>query len=61
MDAILDLPMGVVVEGLAVDPQTKEALDGPKRGENTYLSPVYNLMVARAAGDWENLSRAPRN
>lgn len=44
--------MGVVVEGLAFDTQTKEALVGAKNGDNTHLSPVYNLMLARETGDW---------
>lgn len=53
MDAILEIPMGVVVEGLALDPDTKAGLLGAKTGEKTSLSPVYDLTVAREAGDWE--------
>ena len=53
MDAILEIPMGVVVEGLALNPDTKAELLGAKTGNKTRLSPVYDLMVAREAGDWE--------
>ncbi len=53
MDAILEIPMGVVVEGFALDPDTKAELLGAKTGDKTPLSPVYDLMVAREAGDWE--------
>jgi len=52
MDAILDVPMGVVVEGLAFDAETKEEILGAKRGDETPLSPVHHLMVARETGDW---------
>ena len=53
MDAILELPMGMVVEGLALDPDTKAELLGEKTGKRTTLSPAYALMVAREAGNWE--------
>jgi c-di-GMP-related signal transduction protein len=53
MDAILETPMGVVVEGLALDPDTRDGLLGAKTGDKTPLSAVYDLMVAREAGDWE--------
>ena len=53
MDAILEIPMGIVVEGLALDPATKAELLGEKTGGKTALSPVYDLMVARECGDWE--------
>ena len=53
MDAILETPMGVVVEGLALNPDTKAELLGAKTGNRTPLSPVHDVMVAREAGDWE--------
>jgi EAL and modified HD-GYP domain-containing signal transduction protein len=52
MDAILEIPMGVVVEGLALDPDAKAELLGAKTGK-TPLSFTHELMVAREAGDWE--------
>ncbi|HEY1678928.1 MAG TPA: HDOD domain-containing protein [Candidatus Sulfotelmatobacter sp.] len=53
MDAILEIPMGVLTDGLAVDDDTKAELLGAKTGNETPLGPVYKLMVAREAGDWE--------
>lgn len=52
MDAILEVPMGMVVEGLALDPETKTELLGAKSGSKTALTPVYELMLTREAGDW---------
>jgi len=56
MDAILEVPMGMVVEGLALDPDTKAGLLGSKTGEKSPLSAVYDLLVAREAGDWEKVT-----
>jgi len=56
MDAILEVPMGVVVEGLAFDPEIKEALLGAKKGSETPLTPLYRLMLAREEGDWEEVT-----
>lgn len=56
MDAILEVPMGVVVEGLAFDPDTKAALLGAKKGSETPLTPIYRLMLAREEGDWEEVT-----
>jgi c-di-GMP-related signal transduction protein len=56
MDAILEIPMGVVVEGLAVDADTKAELLSARTGNETPLSPVYRLMVAREAGNWEQVA-----
>lgn len=53
MDAILEIPMGLVVEGLALDPDTKAELLGEKTGNKTTLSSAYALMVAREKGNWE--------
>jgi hypothetical protein len=58
MDAILEVPMGVVVEGLAFDAATKEELLGMKRmGQPTTLTPIYELMLAREAGEWDIVAR----
>lgn len=56
MDAILEVPMGVVVDGLGFDPAIKEDLLGAKIGKETALFPVYHLMVAREEGDWEEVT-----
>jgi c-di-GMP-related signal transduction protein len=56
MDAILELPMGVVVEGLALDQDTKEELMGAKIGRDTPLTPIYRLMLARESGEWEDVT-----
>jgi EAL and modified HD-GYP domain-containing signal transduction protein len=56
MDAILEIPMGIVVEGLAVDADTKAELLGAKTGADTPLSPVYRIMLAREAGNWEQVA-----
>lgn len=56
MDAVLEMPMGVVVEGLALDPLTKATLLNAKTVNKTLLSPIYDLMVAREAGDWERVT-----
>ncbi len=56
MDAILEAPMGVVVEGLAFDREMKMELLGAKMGSETRLTPIYRLMVAREAGDWEQVT-----
>jgi len=52
MDAILAVPMGVVVEGLSVEPEIKAQLLRGKIAEKTSLSAVYDLMLAWEAGDW---------
>lgn len=56
MDAILEVPIGVVVEKLSLDSDTKDQLLGAKVGGETALSPVYNLVLAREAGDWERVT-----
>lgn len=57
MDAILEVPMGVVVEGLAFDPETKAELLGMKTGKPTPLSPLHELIVAREGGEWDVVAR----
>jgi c-di-GMP-related signal transduction protein len=52
IDAILAVPIGVVVEELCLDPSIKDQLLAAKTGKKTPLSPIYDLMLAREAGDW---------
>lgn len=49
MDVILEVPMGEVLEKLALDQNTKMVL----AGGNGRLRPVYQLMLAEEAGNWE--------
>ena len=56
MDAILELPMGVVVEGLALDHDTKTELLEAKIAHETPITPIYQLMLAREAGEWEDVT-----
>ena len=49
---------GVVIEGLAFDAATKAELLGMKKtAEPTSLTPVYELMLAREAGEWDVVAR----
>jgi c-di-GMP-related signal transduction protein len=57
MDAILDVPMGVVIEGLAFDAETRTELLGMKTGTPTALSPIYELMLSREAGEWDVVAK----
>jgi EAL and modified HD-GYP domain-containing signal transduction protein len=57
MDAILEVPIGVVIEELPLDPATKAQLVCGKTDKKTILSLVYDLMVAREAGDWERVTK----
>jgi c-di-GMP-related signal transduction protein len=52
MDAILDVPMGVVLEGVMVDQETKAVL----LGQPSRFSSVYDLMVAQEQADWERVT-----
>jgi c-di-GMP-related signal transduction protein len=52
LDAILAVPIGVLIEELSLDPNIKAQLLCGKTGKKTPLSPIYDLMVAREAGDW---------
>lgn len=49
MDAILEVRMGVVLEGIALDRETRAVL----LGEPSILSPFYRLMLAQEAGEWK--------
>lgn len=61
MDAILEMPMGIVVEGLALDTDIKAELLGAKTGNKTTAPPIYALMMARESGDWETVTALARN
>ena len=60
MDAILEVPMGVVIEGLAFDDETKTELLGMKTGKTTTLSPIYDLVVARESGEWDVVAKVAK-
>lgn len=49
MDAILEVRMGVVLEGIALDRETRAVL----LGEPSLLASFYRLMLAQEAGDWK--------
>ena len=49
--------MGVVIEGLAFDAETRTELLGMKTGKPTALSPIYDLMVSCEAGEWDVVAR----
>ena len=53
MDAILDAPIGVVLENFSLDSDMKEQLLHAKIGASTPLSKAYDLLMAREAGTWE--------
>jgi EAL and modified HD-GYP domain-containing signal transduction protein len=57
MNAILEVPIGVVIEELPLDPAIKAQLLCEKTGKRTPLSPIYDLMVAREAGDWGTVTK----
>jgi EAL and modified HD-GYP domain-containing signal transduction protein len=52
MDAILEIPMGVVLEGITLDRETRAVLLGQK----SQLELVHRLMLCQEAADWSNLS-----
>jgi c-di-GMP-related signal transduction protein len=52
MDAILEIPMGVVLEGISLDRETRAVLLGQK----SQLDPVYRLMLFQELADWPKLS-----
>ena len=49
MDSILELPMTNVLEKVPLDQETKAVL----LGEESYLRPLYQLMLAQESGDWQ--------
>jgi c-di-GMP-related signal transduction protein len=52
MDAILEMPMGVVLEGISLDREARAVLLGQK----SELDPMYRLMLSQEAADWPKLS-----
>lgn len=52
MDTILEIPMGVVLEGITLDRETRAVLLGQK----SQLDLVYRLMLSQEAADWPKLS-----
>jgi c-di-GMP-related signal transduction protein len=57
IDAILAVPIGMIVDELALDQNLKAQLMVAKTGKKTPLSPIYELMVAREVGDWGLVTR----
>ncbi|MGP0021032.1 MAG: EAL and HDOD domain-containing protein [Candidatus Sulfotelmatobacter sp.] len=57
IDAILAVPIGMVVDELALDADVKAQLLAAKSDKKTPLSPIYELMVAREVGDWGLVTR----
>jgi c-di-GMP-related signal transduction protein len=57
MDAMLEAPIGVVIERLPLDREVKAQLLCGKTGNRTPLSPIYELMLARESGDWESVTK----
>jgi c-di-GMP-related signal transduction protein len=57
IDAILAVPLGMIVDELALDQNLKAQLMAAKTGKKTPLSPIYELMVAREVGDWGLVTR----
>ena len=52
MDAILEIPMGLVLEGINLDRETRAVLLGQK----SRLDPIYQLMLSQEIADWPKLS-----
>lgn len=52
MDAILQIPMDLILENVPVDREIRAALQG---GPSS-LNPFYQLMVAQESGDWQTVS-----
>jgi len=52
MDAILEVRMGVVLEGISLDRESRAVL----LGEESILSNFYRLMQAQEAGDWATVA-----
>jgi EAL and modified HD-GYP domain-containing signal transduction protein len=52
VDAILAVPIGVIINELSLEADIKAQLLCAKTGKKTPLSAIYELMVAREIGDW---------
>ena len=48
-DAILEMPMAMILENIAIDHETKAVL----LGGASRLRPLYQLMLARESGEWQ--------
>ncbi len=53
MDAILEIPMGVVLEGISLDRETRAVL----LGQTSQLDLLYQLMISQELADWPKLSK----
>jgi EAL and modified HD-GYP domain-containing signal transduction protein len=53
MDAILGMPMAMVLEGIALDRETRAVL----LGQRSSLSPIYDLMLAQENAQWEKVAQ----
>ena len=53
MDAILGVPMAQVLQGIALDRETRAVL----MGESSPFSPAYELMLAQEGGQWEKVAQ----
>lgn len=56
IDVMLEIPMTMVLEKIPVDQETKSVL----LGGASRLRPLYQLMLARESGDWENTAQLAR-
>jgi len=56
IDAILEIPMVTILENIPLEHETKAVL----MGSPSKLTPVYQLMLAREAGDWEGTAERSR-
>ena len=52
MDAILEMPMGVVLEGISLDQETRALLLRQK----SKLEPIYQLMLLQETANWTALA-----
>jgi len=53
MDAILGIPMALVLAGISLAPETTAVL----LGRNSPHSPIYELMLAQENGQWEKVAQ----
>jgi EAL and modified HD-GYP domain-containing signal transduction protein len=52
MDCILNVPMGLVLDGLSLDPEAKAVL----LHKPSQLSAIYELMLAQETADWDQVT-----
>jgi c-di-GMP-related signal transduction protein len=57
MDAILEIPMPEVLDNVPLDHETKAVLSGAA----SPLRPLYQLMLARESGEWQDTSHLTRS